>query len=357
MKKLSGYGFDDELMTLWSQGGYAPLIPARVIADYGSNLTVATPELYTAELAGKLAHTAKLYDLPKAGDWVAIEPSGGNLATIHAVLPRRSEISRKIAGGKVTKQVLAANVDIAFIVQALDDDFSRPRLERYIYQLRQSNIEPIFIFNKADKSEDPAAREAEVNSLGIRLIITSTVTGQGIGEVAEAIAPGRTAVFLGSSGVGKSTLTNKLLGYDKQKTAEIRERDSTGRHTTSHRELFILPNGGLIIDTPGIRELQLWGNEQDLEESFPEIAKLTLQCKFRLTCGHTNEQGCAVQKAIKKRLLQPERLESFNKMKAELKLLESQTQYTPEPNNRQQNVQKTEKLINKHRHRYDYDED
>ncbi len=319
MNDLQAYGWNDYFAKAWQALELAEYTPGRVVADRGSHLKVVTPHEYAAEIAGKLSHSARSDELPKIGDWVALRLGDDNKATIHAVLPRQSEVSRRMAGDRFGKQILAANIDIAFVVQALDDDFSAARLERFIYQLRQSNIEPIFIFNKADLAQAFEAKRAEVETLHIPYLITSAQTDQGLDQVAAAVPAGKTAVFLGSSGVGKSTLTNKLLGYDRQKTAAVRVSDSTGMHTTSHRELFTLPGNGMIIDTPGIRELQLWGDETYLADTFPDIEALAADCKYRTTCSHTHEEGCKVIEAIQHHQLDPARLSSYQKFQIELR--------------------------------------
>lgn len=315
---LQDYGYTDQFAASFSELALPNCLPGRVVADYGGYLRVVTPEELEAEIAGTLMHVSENYLLPKVGDFVAVEKGSSNKATIRAVLERKSEIDRKAAGSGGGRQVLATNVDIAFVVQALDQDFSPMRLERYMYQLRQSNIEPIFIFNKADKAYDSDEKIASIAGLGIEMLVTTATTGDGIDDIKERIKNGKTAVLLGSSGVGKSTLTNQLLGIDQQKTAAIRERDSTGRHTTSHRELFLLPGGGMIIDTPGIRELQLWGEEEFLAKSFGDIEELALGCEFN-NCGHTKELNCAVIAAVEAGTLSATRLESYLKFKQELK--------------------------------------
>ncbi|MEO8105632.1 MAG: ribosome small subunit-dependent GTPase A [Candidatus Saccharibacteria bacterium] len=324
MDDLQAYGWNDNFAAVWHELELDEYTPGRVIADRGSHLKVVTPLEYAAEIAGKLSHSSRSDELPKIGDWVALRLGEDNKATIHAVLPRQSEVSRRMAGDRFGKQILAANIDIAFVVQALDDDFSAARLERFIYQLRQSHIEPIFIFNKADLAQELAAKCSEVETLNIPYLITSAQTDQGLDQVAAAIPAGKTAVFLGSSGVGKSTLTNKLLGYERQKTAPVRVSDSTGMHTTSHRELFTLPNNGMIIDTPGIRELQLWGDETYLADTFPDIESLAADCKYRTTCSHSHEEGCKVIEAIQNKQLDPARLANYLKFQIELRAVSIQ---------------------------------
>jgi ribosome biogenesis GTPase len=316
---LQTYGWNETYATALDELALENCVPGRVVADHGSYLKVVIPDEIFAETAGALLHTSEPYQLPKVGDWVALQLSDFNRATIRAVLPRSSEINRKAAGTSNARQVLATNVDIAFVVQALDFDFSPTRLERYTYQLRQSHIEPIFIFNKADKAFDLADKLAIVAAMNVPFIVTTAIQGKGIDEIRAIVTKGKTAVFLGSSGVGKSTLTNALLGDERQKTAAVRESDSMGRHTTSHREIFVLPNGGLIIDTPGIRELQLWGEEEYLSQSFKDIEDLAKGCEFK-NCSHTKEEDCAVLAAIDRGELATIRLESYIKFKNELEV-------------------------------------
>lgn len=314
---LETYGWNDSFAAAYRSFALDRCIPGRVVADHGSYLKVVIPAEITAELSGALMHGSEPYQLPKVGDWVALQLSDHNRAVIHAVLPRRSEINRKAAGTGNARQVLATNVDIAFVVQALDFDFNPSRLERYTYQLRQSHIEPIFIFNKADKASDLSDKLAIITVMNVPFIVTTATQGKGIDEIRAIVVKGKTAVFLGSSGVGKSTLTNALLGDERQKTAAVRESDSMGRHTTSHREIFVLPSGGLIIDTPGIRELQLWGEEEYLSQSFKDVEELAKGCEFR-NCSHTKEENCAVLAAIHNGALVATRLESYLKFKNEL---------------------------------------
>ncbi len=318
MRDLETYGWNDYFASSLTELALEQCVPGRVVADHGVYLKVVTPAEVIAEIAGALTHSTEPFQLPKVGDWVALQLSDHNKAIIRAVLPRTSEINRKAAGTGNARQVLATNVDIAFVVQALDFDFSPSRLERYTYQLRQSNIEPTFIFNKADKALDLPEKIATIRALNVPFIITTATAGEGIEDVRAIVSKGKTAVFLGSSGVGKSTLTNALLGDERQKTAAVREADSMGRHTTSHRELFVLPNGGLIIDTPGIRELQLWGEEEYLSTSFKDVEDLASQCEFR-NCSHTKEINCAVLRAIEQHTLPAARLASYLKLKNELR--------------------------------------
>lgn len=344
MDQLRHLGWSDELQAKWEAMGTAGLQPARVMADFGTSLKVAMPDLYTAELSGKLAHLSQREHVPKVGDWVAVQLSDNGHAVIQSVVPRRSELARKVAGHRTLKQVIAANIDIAFVLLALDNDFSPARLKRFLYQLSASNIEPVIVLNKADKTNDLSRFTEQIKSLGLTTIVSTATSGAGVDVIKQHITPGSTAILLGSSGVGKSTLTNHLLGYDAQKTNTIRNSDSTGKHTTVHRELFILPNGGLLIDTPGIRELQLWGTEEELDDNFDDIASLIRQCKYT-TCRHEAEAGCAVRPALEDGRLSAEHYDSYRKMKAELSNLKERAIVR----DRQKNKKSSRKILRQSR--------
>jgi ribosome biogenesis GTPase len=317
MNTLSSFGWSKELDESW-QARHAPgTQPGRVVADFGTSLKVATPDVITAELSGKLAHYSRDLDVPKVGDWVALRLSDNSNAVIEAVLPRRGEIARKVAGNQTKKQVIATHIDIAFVLLALDNDFSVDRLRRFLYQLSINSIQPVIVLNKADKTDDVESYARQLASFELPIIKTIATEGVGVDELLAYIRPGHTAILLGSSGVGKSTLTNHLLGRLAQKTQTVRESDDTGKHTTVHRELFMLPGGGLLIDTPGIRELQLWGTEEDLEENYDDIAALASKCRYS-SCQHGTEEGCAIQQALKDGSLSRSRYDAYLKMKNEL---------------------------------------
>ena len=257
--------------------------------------------------------------LPAVGDWVRVTPP----ATITSILPRRSAFIRKNAGQDSTEQVLAANVDTAFLLAGLDDDFSLRRLERYITIAWESGAQPIIVLTKADLSLEvaEAVLAVETVAIGVPVHPISNVTGDGLAALDSYLQPGRTVVLLGSSGVGKSTLLNRLAGEEVMLTREV-AADGTGRHTTTHRELVQLPGGGMVIDTPGLRELQFW--EGDLTAAFEDLEALALECKFR-NCAHISEPGCAVQAAVDDGTLELDRLRSWRKLQRELEAIAART--------------------------------
>ncbi|WP_043933689.1 ribosome small subunit-dependent GTPase A [Bacillus sp. EB01] len=277
------------------------------------------------EVSGKMAFEASSReDFPAVGDWVMVAArSNEGTGTIHGVLPRFSKFSRKSAGKTAEEQIVAANVDVVFLVNSLNDDLNLRRIERYLLLAWESGAKPVIVLSKADLSEDIEAKVAEVESIayGVPVIPVSAEMNEGLEKLLPFLSPGKTVALLGSSGVGKSTLTNKLLGEEKQAVKDIREADDKGRHTTTHRELILLPNGAVLIDTPGMRELQLWESHDGLSEAFSDIEETAEACKFR-DCRHIDEPGCAVQEAIANGLLPAERLASFNKLQKELAYIE-----------------------------------
>src|SRR3989338_5022960 len=329
MNTLNTYGWDDRRAAEWTGLAMSGYIPARVVADHGGQYRVACPDEIAAQLAGSLMHKLKAIDMPKIGDWVAIERTDDQPAIIQSVLTRRSEIVRGHVGRLIDKQVIAANIDLAFIVQPLDHDFSPTRLERYIFQLSAQNIDVVILLNKADKALDAADKQIEIKDLKAESIVMSALNDTDLSRVEAFIQPGQTIVVMGSSGAGKSTLINKLLGEERQKTQSVRERDSKGRHTTVHRELFVLPNGGLIIDTPGIRELQLWGDYADLEVLFPEIFDAIRHCHYP-NCQHDTESQCAVKAGFADGTIDPVRFRIYTNFKQELDGLEKRRGYIAE---------------------------
>lgn len=298
---------------------------ARVTAEQRGQYEVAGEAWEgTALVSGKFRNeAASREDFPAVGDWVALKQSeDGGLGIIHAVLPRASVFLRKAVGRATEAQVIAANVDTVLLVSGLDGDFNLRRIERYVTLAWESGATPVVVLNKADLCEDVEARVHEVAAVacGVEIVPLSAVRGDGIDRVRALLQPGRTVALLGSSGVGKSTLTNLLLGEARMETTAVREDDSRGRHTTSHRELFVAPSGGMIIDTPGMRELHLWGKEDGLDHAFNDVAQLAEGCRFR-DCRHEQEPGCAVRAALESGTLDTGRWEGYLKIQRELHFL------------------------------------
>ncbi len=301
-----------------------PLI-GRVAIENKTNYTVLCEKgEYKAEATGRLFYMATSdAELPKVGDWVLMTETDANRAIIHQVLDRKSVISRRAPGKKAEEQVLATNVDRLFIVQGLDDNFNLARLERYL-TLAQ-NVAPVIVLNKADLCPDLSKVVAEVKERikNVPVLTVSAAQNQ-LTALAPFIAFGSTVAIVGSSGVGKSTLINSLLQEERLATGATRASDSRGRHTTTRRELVVLPAGGILIDTPGMRELQLWGSEEQLEGAFEDLGAYLARCKFG-NCTHTDEPGCAVKAALDAGEISRAHWENYLKMKRELEYLATKT--------------------------------
>jgi len=300
------------------------LAPARVARqDLDRYLLLDGSGERPARLAGRLRHAARTpAERPAVGDWVAMRVA--TTALIAAVLPRSSAFVRRAAGGVTVEQVLAANVDTALLVSGLDCDFNLRRLERYLAAARESGASPVVVLNKADLlgggELQRCVAEAGATAPGVPVVTVSALSACGLEPLAPWLEARRTVALLGSSGVGKSTMVNALLGTRRQPTGTVRAADSRGRHVTSRRELVPLPGGALLIDTPGLRELGLWGGGDGLDGAFPDVVALGRGCRFR-DCAHADEPGCAVRAAVEAGELDPARLESWRKLQREARWL------------------------------------
>jgi ribosome biogenesis GTPase len=322
---LSTLGWDETLAEQFERYRADGLIPGRVAVQHRGAYDALTElgEL-RCDVAGRLyEESSSPADLPAVGDWVAIAPRAEEDAgTIQALLPRRTRFSRKTAWQAAEEQVLAANVDVVFIVTSLNEDLNLRRLERYLILARESGAQPAVLLTKSDLARGPEEARAAVEAVAadVPVHVLSSLSGEGLDAVRAYLRPGVTAALLGSSGVGKSTLVNTLAGTELLETQELRG-DGQGRHTTVRRELVQLPGGALVIDTPGMRELQLWVADEALEETFDDVTSLFAHCRFS-DCSHESEPGCAVKAALADGTLAPERWASYLKLEAEMAALE-----------------------------------
>ncbi|QFG01266.1 ribosome small subunit-dependent GTPase A [Psychrobacillus glaciei] len=300
-------------------------IVGRVLLEHKHLYRVITNEgEWLCSLSGKFKFDHDREAFPAVGDWVVMEQMPGEeKGIIQEVLPRSSQFSRKVAGQTTDIQLIAVNVDYVFLVMSLNDDFNVRRLERYLLAAWDSGAAPVVVLTKKDACDDLAYYMNEVESVafGVDVFAVSSVTSEGIDHLATLLSAGKTGALLGSSGVGKSSLINALSGEEVMVVSDIREDDSKGRHTTTHRELSLLPGGGLLIDTPGMREFQLWDSAEGVSASFKDIEELAEGCRFR-DCQHKKEPGCAIQEAISNGTLKEERYRSYIKLLRELAHIE-----------------------------------
>ncbi len=326
---LRALGWDEPLDIAFASSARSGLEPGRVVATHRetSIVRIASGEV-AASVSGRFRREASgLRDYPTVGDWLAVEARPAERsATIHAVLPRRSAIARTAgdsdrrgSGRLADEQVLAANVEVAFLVAAIDRPPNLRRLERYLALAWGSGVRPVVLLNKADASPDVEEALASVVAVapGAEVLSVSGRTGAGLDRLRPLLAAARTHVFLGPSGVGKSTLVNALLGEDRLMTRDVRTSDARGRHTTTHRELIALPGGALLVDTPGIRSLELLDTDDGVTQAFADVESLALSCRFA-DCGHGAEPGCAVRGALATGTLDPGRWTSYEKLRREI---------------------------------------
>ncbi len=326
---LHSLGWSDHFASPLAASSCPGRLPGRVITQHHHLYSLATPVgEVLAQISGKLMSQALgPEDYPVVGDWVSLQVfPNQDRGVIQQLLPRKTLLfryggqSRKNRSNRIEKQPLAANIDTVFLVVGLDQDFNPSRIERYLVMIRESGASGVILLNKVDLHPDLLSIRQEVESmaLGIPILEISALHQQGLEAMGGYLQPGQTAVLLGSSGVGKSTLTNRLLGHDQQTVGHLRHGDDQGRHTTSSRSLFSLANGSLLIDTPGLRELQAGSHEQSLKEPFADIEDLAQACRFR-NCQHEQEPGCAVRSALESGALDSRRFQNYRKLQKEIR--------------------------------------
>ncbi|WP_027339810.1 ribosome small subunit-dependent GTPase A [Halonatronum saccharophilum] len=320
-------GWNDDYLKDIDREGYKI---ARVAIKYRDIYKVYSEEgEILAETTGKMRYNEAF---PAVGDWVLVSINEGDeRAIIHSILPRKSKVSRKVAGNTTYEQVVASNLDTIFIVSSLNQDFNLRRIERYLTIVWESGANPVIVLSKADLCPDVDSKIMEVEGVafGVPVHPISSLTDEGIGDLSQYLQEGETVALIGSSGVGKSTLVNKLIGEERLKVQDIREDDDKGKHTTTHRELIPLKEGGVIIDTPGMREIQLWDGGEGLKDTFGDIEELASRCHFN-DCNHDSEPKCAVKRAIEEGELPQERLKSYRKLQRELEYIELKKKYGSE---------------------------
>jgi ribosome biogenesis GTPase len=320
---LAALGWTDELEAAFTTYAERGFLPARVVAEHRGGYAVRS------ELGDRLAHArGRLRDdeirggMPAVGDWVVVVDAPGDRFAIEALLPRRTKVSRKTPWLKAEEHVLAANVDTVVLVAGLDGDFNPRRLERYLTAAWDSGADPVLVLTKLDLCDDEGKLvDAEAVGVGLPIYALSNITGEGLDAVRQLLRPARTFVLLGSSGAGKSTLANSLAGRQVMETGGLRN-DGRGRHTTRHRQLLVMPGGAILIDTPGLRELQVW--EGDLDSAFADIVELAAQCRFG-DCAHETEPDCAVGEALATGELDPQRWSNYLKLQRELRSIEARS--------------------------------
>ena len=320
--------FDQQLEILGPEiASDEALEPARVVFESRQHLRVWNPRgERSAQPAGRLRQNG---DMPAVGDWVLVTSpatssgASGDVCRVQHLLPRRTCLSRKVAGDVTRQQVVAANLDHVFLVMGLDGDYNLRRLERFMVMTHESGAEPVVVLTKADVADDPFACRLDAQQVVANgpVFVVSALRGEGLDPLRQFLEPGRTVAMIGSSGAGKSTLLNRLLGQEVMRTGAVRASDDRGRHTTTHRQLVYLPSGGLLVDNPGVREIQLWADDEALSDAFEDIEELARACRFR-DCRHSDEPGCRVHQAVEEGRLEAARVESWRRLQQEIQRLE-----------------------------------
>lgn len=327
---LESLGWSDFFAAAWREQFADGYVPGRIASALRGAYIVWTEDgEIEAKARGKLVRSPETR--PVTGDWVALS---GTPLTVQGVLPRRTRVSRKAPGEKTVEQVLAANLDLLLIVTGLDRDFNLRRLERYLAVAWEGGARPVVVLNKADVCDETDERLTETRRIagGAAVVLTSAETGAGIDELRSLLAPGRTAALIGSSGVGKSALTNRIFGVELREVGAVRDADGRGRHTTVGREIVRAPDGWLLMDLPGIREIEPWSDE-GVEQAFEDVEELTAACRFR-DCSHVSEPGCAVREALETGDLDSERWENYKRLSAGLEKLDVRQKELQQAQNR-----------------------
>lgn len=340
------YGLTERFQTLAKE--FEELTAARVLSQEKGLYRIVTEKgEKLAEISGKFRYNTQiLSDFPAVGDFVMVDwNEQGDNGIIHYILPRKSSFVRKAAGNAQNEQVVAANIDTIFLCMSLNNDFNLRRLERYLSIGWDSGATPVIVLTKSDLCEDLEDKLLEISSvaIGVELLVTTATEKNGYKELEPFLEKGKTVAFIGSSGVGKSTLINCLLGEERLDTNGLRN-DDKGRHTTTRRELFVLPSGGVVIDTPGMREFGMWDNREGIDRTFSDIEELAEQCRFR-NCTHSGEPDCAVQRALKRGKLTIERWQSYQKLKAESAYAEDKESYLIAKGKREKEISKLIKKL------------